>query len=87
MKSTTLPQDKCPVCKTDLDMASPVDGESVPGPNDLTVCIQCGAWNKYNEDMKITTLTQEERDNMDPVLQKQMDEVSAKITDIKTKLN
>lgn len=87
MNTTHLDQDECPACKKRLDAASPVDGESVPSPNDLTVCVYCGAWNKYGEDMKLLPLTQEERDTLDPVLQKELEEVSAKIAAIKRKYN
>lgn len=82
MITTHLEKDTCPSCGKILDAASPVDGESAPGPNDLVICIHCFSWNKYGEDMKLVSLTQEEIDNMDPVMQKELDETRSTIVNM-----
>lgn len=86
MNTTTLEQDKCPACKKDLNTAAPVDGEAVPKPGDFQICIHCGTWSEYNDDMKLVAFTQEDLDAVHPTLRKEMDEVWARIQAIKKQI-
>jgi hypothetical protein len=40
-------------CGYEVDMATDVDSTgAVPKPKDVTICLNCGAWLKFNEDLK-----------------------------------
>lgn len=43
MPKGTIPflTDKCPVCKTELDMSTPADGTSKPREGDFSMCVYC----------------------------------------------
>jgi hypothetical protein len=44
--------------------AAPDDSGALPGPNDLTVCLQCGAVMKYAADMTLRGMSDEEMDEL-----------------------
>lgn len=43
MKETRVPTCRCPYCDTLLDAATPAEGDAVPEPGDLSVCIKCAS--------------------------------------------
>lgn len=79
MKTTRLKDDECPACKTKLSAASSNRGQ-VPEPGDLSVCIDCGAWMVFREDMSlklaeesdVKDLSQEQFDTMQDVTSRLM---------------
>ena len=57
-KDTKMGDDKCPHCQGHLDMATSVEGQT-PDPGDITVCIWCGTYLMYGDDMGLKLLTDE----------------------------
>lgn len=51
----------CPVCNTYLDAAANSDGSgSIPSPGDLSICIECLSYLRYQEDLSLKLLTDDE---------------------------
>lgn len=52
----------CPKCGHAFECATALDGDEniAPGPNDLTVCIECGCWLRFTDDMNVRAMTPEE---------------------------
>ena len=59
-----LPRSVCPKCGHEMDRATGVslDDEVVPKPEpgDSTICISCGEWLKFNGDLSLSRLTEED---------------------------
>ena len=51
--STRHPGGQCPECKSKIDGASPCgdDDELVPTPGDLSMCLYCGVWLLFDEQL------------------------------------
>jgi len=60
MKTTHLEGNHCPNCLTFLNAASPLERDVAPKENDLSVCFRCGQLLKFNKDLKLVKLTDEE---------------------------
>lgn len=57
MKNYDLPN-TCPHCGYKVDAASPVNDERVsPKSGDVTICIMCGSWSFFKEDMSLRSPT------------------------------
>lgn len=55
-----LKESKCPACNYKLNAATgSVEGE-VPGPGDVSICINCTATIEYTDDMDLRLLTEKE---------------------------
>lgn len=48
--------DGCPVCFHLLDAATCASGDATPKPGDLTVCLYCTTFLKFNEQLRHVTL-------------------------------
>ena len=53
MTTTRLAPCPCPHCGKVLDAASPADGAASPSPGDATLCIYCGEWCVFNDELKL----------------------------------
>lgn len=63
--SRRLPVDHCPACNKPLDAAASISGEDVgPQPGDVTLCIGCGTFLEYGEDMRLMLLTDAHKDEI-----------------------
>lgn len=51
MRTLRMPKHNCPKCNETLSAASSPDLGS-PSPEDLTICLYCGAVLKFNRDLK-----------------------------------
>lgn len=77
MRTLRMPEHICPQCNAILSAASSPDLGS-PSPEDLTICLYCGAVLKFNRDLKpisvgdleLTHILQES-----PQLREQMEQV------------
>lgn len=70
----------CPTCGYLIDAHTATDeSEDKPQPNDISICFKCGAWNKFNQDLKIVTLPTEERDMLDEHILLEMEKISGRI--------
>lgn len=49
--------DNCPGCGTYLNGSTDIDGHERPKPDDRTICISCGAFMKYLNDLRLALLT------------------------------
>lgn len=57
---------KCPVCSHEFDSASGVSKpEAIPKPGDLSICIECTAFLRYDDAMDMRLLTAEEIVDLD----------------------
>ena len=52
--------DNCPGCGAYLNGSADIDGDLRPKPGDRTICIFCGAFMKYLNNMRLALLTAEE---------------------------
>lgn len=50
----------CPHCGAKVDAASQIGGEDAPRAGDVSLCVYCGEWNIFNEDMSIRKPTVDE---------------------------
>ena len=55
-----LPTSHCPHCQTKLDGATALQN-SVPNPGDVSICIECGEVNVFDEAMKLRVPTKQEQ--------------------------
>lgn len=75
-----LINDKCPGCGYEVDThTSANDPSETPSPNDISICLGCGTFNKFNEDLKLVPFTEEDLESTDPRLRAEMERISEKI--------
>lgn len=54
----TVKESKCPYCLKSLDMTSQIgEGNAVPIKGDATICIYCGNYLAYGEELKLEKFT------------------------------
>jgi len=69
----------CPSCGHSLRHHTAIGGdeeERAPEKNDLNVCSNCGAWNKFDEQLKLVGLTQQEKDSLEPEMRIPMEKAT-----------
>ena len=49
---------QCHSCFKLYEAHSDLNGESKPQPGDFSICIGCGAFSKFDDDMKLVALTE-----------------------------
>ena len=81
--------DSCPACGYKVDThAAPTDAESRgPIENDISICLSCGAWNKFDKDLNIIPFTEEDKNNASPELIVEMEKITGRIKSIREKEN
>lgn len=58
---------KCAHCEEILDMHDCTSEEgATPSPEDITICSKCGEWNKFNQELKLEKLSDEEIAGLPP---------------------
>lgn len=83
-----LEQASCPSCGYVIDAHSNTDDdESMPKPDDLSVCAKCAAWNKFDKNLKLVPLTDEDKLNCDDEILVELKRVSAQILSRRRTLN
>ena len=50
---TYMGKDYCPTCNYTIDCASAVEGNHIPMPHDFSVCLNCGEWLEFSDDMAL----------------------------------
>ena len=65
MKHIMRKASECPGCQRRIDMHTPADGQSSPGPNDFSICLYCNAISVYTDDMTLRAATDEERETVE----------------------
>lgn len=64
--TTKIGTDYCPGCDYKIDSATPTDEEKrKPNPGDLVICLNCGAYLKFADDMALQDLTTVEWSRLD----------------------
>lgn len=48
--------DECPSCLRQMDCATAVSGEAKPSPGDVSICINCGTFLRFDPDLNIELL-------------------------------
>lgn len=51
--SVDVPPAMCPECGSVFDKASSMAEKQKPSPGDFTICLHCGALNKFGKDMRL----------------------------------
>lgn len=51
MKTHKTPRATCPECKYFTNRASNSESLNKPKPDDFSICLNCGAWLRFNNDM------------------------------------
>jgi hypothetical protein len=82
-----LSKDKCPRCGYEIDAHSNADSEATPKANDVSICLKCAGFNKFDENLKLVEFTAEDMENTDPSLLAEMDHIASKIKAHNTSLN
>lgn len=78
----------CPSCGYGIDAHLATDGSNdKPKKDDISICAKCGAWNKYTEDLELTTLTEEDQENIAPELLLEMRGYSERIKLLRRNMN
>jgi len=55
---TDMGNDNCPTCNYTIEVAATAVGEHVtPIPHDVSICLNCGEWLEYSDDMALIILT------------------------------
>lgn len=49
----------CPHCGKEHDRAGGLTTHKMPKPGDISLCINCGGWNEYDDDLHMKKLPQE----------------------------
>ena len=53
-----MPTSHCPNCGKKIDAASGVEDEhAIPEPGDVSICIKCGTFLEFNEDLTVKEAT------------------------------
>ena len=82
---------KCPGCGYPIDShacTDPDDPGGKPGKDDLSLCVKCLTWHKYDDNVKLLPLTPEDISKIDPETIAHMAKVRDKMLAIKSqKLN
>lgn len=60
MKSSEIPSSACWNCGKAVDAATPLESDADPVPHDVTLCIYCGEWNVFADDMMLRKPTEQE---------------------------
>ena len=56
---TKMGDDYCPTCNYKIDCASVATGEhEVPNPHDVSICLSCGEFLEYADDMALIKITE-----------------------------
>ena len=56
--TTKMGKDFCPACNYECDSASDAKGEpAVPKPHDVSICLNCGEWLEFADDMALIKIT------------------------------
>lgn len=69
VSTARTPLGNCPGCGYKIDCATSVDGDSdvLPSPNDFTVCLDCGHICRFNEDLTLRSLNDEDRNELNSI--------------------
>ena len=67
MLTTRVPLQSCPVCRHMLDAATSVSGTHthMPKPGDATVCLHCATALRFNGELQVRVLTDEDLEEAD----------------------
>lgn len=76
--STLVPEQKCPTCGTKLDAAASPDG-ATPNAGDFTICVECGEWMRFNDDLTLRSFTKKDVVDLTLPQMRMMSRVTAKI--------
>ena len=67
MKSIRINEEaKCPSCGKQLDGATCIFSNAIPRPDDLSVCVYCLHWLRFNNDLTLRSMSQEDIDGLEP---------------------
>lgn len=66
------PESKCPYCGHKLDAVSNMSGDTGPSPGDASMCIACGEFLEFDQDMLPITMSETLRNELDPKQLRQM---------------
>lgn len=74
----------CPHCNYEVDTHSSIESkEYTPSKGDVSICIKCAGWNKFDDELSLIKFTDEDEANSDPELITQMKAISLQIKNIK----
>ncbi len=84
---TKMGKDNCPACDYFIDHSTPLQGSAIPVPGDLAVCLKCGSFLHYEDDMKLGVLPKVIFDSLDEKLKFKLNQVKNYIIHEKIKQN
>jgi hypothetical protein len=74
---------ECPHCGYKIDSHTAVGDLGLPAVDDLSVCINCTKWNKFDKDLNLVKFTEEDEKNSDPQLLVKLKSISDEILKVK----
>ena len=70
----------CPKCGYEINAHSPLTDPAVmPQPGNASICYDCYNLNKYDDNLQLVELTEEERDSIPPELMLEIETIIDKI--------
>ena len=77
MRSTRLSEDvKCPSCGEIIDGATCPFHDATPNPGDLSVCVYCLHWLRFNNDLTLRSMDQDDINKLKPIEFQQLMELT-----------
>lgn len=71
---------KCPYCDYEINAHSPLtDPATIPKPGYVCICFNCYSINKYNEELQLVEMSQEEKDSLPGELMMEIESIIEKI--------
>lgn len=64
MRSTVVPESRCPACGAALEMATSLADDLTPTEGTGSVCADCGAVLMFTADLSLRLMTDEERQSL-----------------------
>ena len=76
---------ECPHCGFEINTHVADRDQSLPATNDVSICINCSKWNKFDKDLNLIKFTEEDIKNSDPLFIKKLTKLSEEILQVKNK--
>jgi transcription initiation factor IIE alpha subunit len=65
MTTTLTPENFCPACSERLSAATGIKEDTVPKPGDISICVHCGEYLVFDDNLRSQSMSQEEFSSLD----------------------
>jgi transcription initiation factor IIE alpha subunit len=60
-----MPENSCPACGKRLSAATGIKEDAVPNSGDISICVYCGEYLVFDDNLHSRSMSQEEFDSLD----------------------